>query len=67
VLTWLAGIVALVGVFVILFTKELPEGMFKMILIPYRWQLRATAYTLFMATKYPPFEWEEPGDARSGP
>jgi hypothetical protein len=44
--------------FVILFTKNLPEGMFKLILIPYRWQLRAAAYALFMVTKYPPFEWD---------
>jgi hypothetical protein len=58
VLTSLAGIVALIGVFVILFTKELPEGMFKLILIPYRWQLRGSAYALFMITRYPPFEWE---------
>ena len=54
----LAGIVAFISVFVILFTKELPEGMFKFILIPYRWQFRATAYALFMVTRYPPFEWE---------
>jgi Domain of unknown function (DUF4389) len=58
-LTSLAGIVALIGVFVILFTKELPEGMFKLILIPYRWQFRGSAYGLFMVTKYPPFEWDE--------
>ena len=37
----LAGIVAFIGVFVILFTKELPDGMFKLILIPYRWQFRS--------------------------
>jgi hypothetical protein len=60
VLTYLAGIIAFIGIFVILFTKNLPEGMFKLILIPYRWQLRADAYALFMATKYPPFEWDEP-------
>jgi hypothetical protein len=64
VLSWLAGIVAFVGVFVILFTKDLPEGMFKLILIPYRWQNRAAAYALFMVTKYPPFEWDEPLEAR---
>jgi hypothetical protein len=65
VLSWLAGIVAFIGVFVILFTKELPEGMFKMILIPYRWQLRATAYLFFMVTRYPPFEWDESGETRA--
>jgi hypothetical protein len=67
VLSWLAGIVALVGVFVILFTKALPEGMFKLILIPYRWQNRSAAYTLFMVTRYPPFEWDEPSETRQAP
>jgi amino acid transporter len=59
VLAYLAAVVALVGVFVILFTKNLPEGMFKLILIPYRWQLRTATYALFMITKYPPFEWDD--------
>jgi hypothetical protein len=67
ILTALAGIVALIGVFVILFTKELPEGMFKLILIPYRWQLRGSAYSLFMVTKYPPFEWDEEAATRRAP
>ena len=58
VLGWVAGVVALVGVFVILFTKELPEGMFKLILIPGRWTVRAHAYADWLVTKYPPFEWE---------
>ncbi|MQA73685.1 MAG: DUF4389 domain-containing protein [Solirubrobacterales bacterium] len=67
VLTWIAGIVALIGVFVILFTKELPEGMFKLILIPYRWQFRASAYMLFMVDRYPPFVWEEDDATRRAP
>ena len=67
VLTYLAGIVAFIGVFVILFTKNLPEGMFKLILIPYRWQFRASAYALFMVTRYPPFEWDEPAATRPAP
>jgi Domain of unknown function (DUF4389) len=57
VLGWVAGVVALVGVFVILFTKELPAGMFKLILIPGRWTVRAHAYADWLVTKYPPFEW----------
>ena len=59
ILTSLAGVVAFIGVFVILFTKNLPEGMFNLILIPYRWQFRGGAYALFMTSRYPPFEWEE--------
>jgi hypothetical protein len=59
VLVSVAGIVAFIGVFVILFTKELPDGMFKLILIPYRWQFRGSAYMLFMVKRYPPFVWED--------
>jgi hypothetical protein len=58
ILGYLAGIVAFIGIFVILFTAKLPEGMFKLILIPHRWQLRGNAYAYFMLTKYPPFDWE---------
>ena len=57
-LAYVAGVVALIGVFVILFTKDLPDGMFKLILNPLRWQLRAYAYGHFLVTRYPPFEWE---------
>jgi hypothetical protein len=53
-----AGAVAFIGAFVILFTGKLPEGMFKLILIPYRWQFRGNSYALFLADRYPPFEWD---------
>jgi hypothetical protein len=45
-------------VFVILFTKDLPEGMFTLILNPMRWQARSNAYGGWLVTRYPPFEWE---------
>ena len=59
ILVSVAGLVAFIGVFVILFTEELPEGMFNLILIPYRWQQRASAYGLFLVTRYPPFDWDD--------
>jgi hypothetical protein len=43
---------------VILFTKHLPEGMFKLILNPLRWQVRSYAYNVWLVKKYPPFEWD---------
>ncbi len=58
VLGSVAGVVAFIGVFVILFTKKLPEGMFKLILNPGRWTVRAHAYGDWLVTRYPPFEWE---------
>jgi Domain of unknown function (DUF4389) len=57
-LTSVAGAVALVGAFVILFTGKLPEGMFNLILNPYRWQFRGNSYAMFLVDRYPPFEWE---------
>lgn len=59
ILFYVAEIVAFIGVFVILFTKALPQGMFNLILIPLRWQARASAYHVWMVTQYPPFDWEE--------
>jgi hypothetical protein len=58
VLSYLAFAVAIIGAFVILFTGRLPDGMFKLILIPFRWQFRGNAYALFLIDRYPPFEWE---------
>jgi hypothetical protein len=58
ILSYVAAIVAFIGIFVILFTKKLPEGMFKLILNPMRWQLRGSAYELWMVDRYPPFEWD---------
>ena len=58
-LTQVAGVVALIGVFVILFTKDLPQGMFNLILIPNRWYIRSMTYSGFLVDRYPPFSWEE--------
>jgi hypothetical protein len=58
ILFYVAEFVALIGVFVILFTKNLPEGMFKLIVNPFRWQQRANSYGGFLVKQYPPFEWE---------
>jgi hypothetical protein len=58
ILFYVAEFVALIGVFVILFTKNLPEGMFRLIVNPFRWQQRANSYGGFVVKQYPPFEWE---------
>jgi Domain of unknown function (DUF4389) len=59
VLYYVAQIVAFIGIFVILFTKNLPEGMFNLIANPIRWQLRGNAYAGWLVTRYPPFSWDE--------
>jgi hypothetical protein len=58
-LSYVAGVVAFIGIFVILFTKNLPEGMFNLILIPNRWYARVFPYGGFMVDKHPPFNWDE--------
>ena len=58
-LGYVAAAVWLVGIFVILFTGKLPLGMFKLILIPNRWNMRDVRYSAFMVDRYPPFEWDE--------
>ena len=58
-LSYVAAFMWFVGIFVILFTGRLPEGMFKLILIPTRWNIRAYMYAGFLVDRYPPFEWDE--------
>ena len=58
-LTYVAYAVAFIGVFVILFTKKLPAGMFKLIMVPNRWYFRAMVYGGFLVDRHPPFDWDE--------
>ena len=48
--------------FVILFTKEYPEGFFRLVVNAARWSARAYAYQYWMTTEYPPFEFEDVGN-----
>ena len=42
---------------VYLFTKEIPRGVFELMMPGLRWTLRGNAYSYFMADEYPPFVW----------
>ena len=59
IVLYVAEIVAFIAIFVILFTKNLPEGMFNLIQNPIRWQLRSNSYGGFVVKRYPPFSWDE--------
>jgi hypothetical protein len=65
----LVGLVALYSFFTILFTKKIPRGLFDLGLNAIRWQARSNLYGAFMATQYPPFEWEpeQPSASRAAP
>lgn len=57
-LLYVGYVVSFFALFTILFTKRIPEGMFKIVLNAMRWTARANAYHYWMTTRYPPFEWE---------
>ena len=61
----LAGAVALVSWFAILFTGRLPEGLANIQVMMMRYATRAEAYAGFLYDEYPPFDFtttaEEPG------
>lgn len=60
-----ASVVALISWFVILFTGKLPEGIAGFQAMVLRYQLRVTAYSGFLFSDYPPFDFDtsspEPG------
>jgi hypothetical protein len=57
ILARVVWILAFFAFFTILFTKRIPAGMFRMMVIPLRWEMRTNTYTWFMVTRYPPFAW----------
>jgi Domain of unknown function (DUF4389) len=54
----LGYLMAVFAFFTILFTKRFPEGLFNIAKIGLRWNARASAYTYWMVTRYPPFVWD---------
>jgi hypothetical protein len=48
---------ALIAFFTVLFTKQIPRGIFELMLPGYRWALRGYAYAYFMVDQYPPWVW----------
>jgi hypothetical protein len=57
VLYWLTGVLTVIAFFTILFTKQIPRGVFDLMEPGMRWNLRGTAYAYFMTDRYPPFVW----------
>jgi hypothetical protein len=42
----------------VLFTKQIPRGVFDLMVPGLRWNVRGGAYAYFMTDRYPPFIWE---------
>jgi hypothetical protein len=57
VLYWLTAILAFVAFFTILFTKQIPRGMYELMVPGLRWNLRGSAYACFTVDRYPPWIW----------
>ena len=51
------GVLVFLAFFAILFTGNIPRGMFDFMATVYRYQWRVTSYLLFMRESYPPFDF----------
>jgi Domain of unknown function (DUF4389) len=58
VLYWLTGVLSIIAFFTVLFTKQIPRGIFDLMVPGLRWNLRGNAYAYFATDRYPPFTWE---------
>jgi hypothetical protein len=56
-LYWLTGLLTVFAFFTILFTKQIPRGLFELMVPGLRWSLRGNAYGYFLTARYPPFVW----------
>ncbi len=48
VLYWLTGLMTIVAFFTVLFTKQIPRGVFELMVPGLRWNVRGGAYTYFV-------------------
>jgi hypothetical protein len=52
------GLLAFIAWFAILFTGNIPKGLFDFMAMAFRYQWRVTSYLYFMRESYPPFEFD---------
>lgn len=63
VMSLIAGVVAFVCWFVVLFTAELPEGLYKPLRAAVSYMTKSTAYYLLLTEDFPPFWLEQEEEA----
>jgi hypothetical protein len=56
-LYWLTGLLTIVAFFTVLFTKQIPRGIYELMVPGLRWNLRGSAYVYYTTTRYPPWVW----------
>ncbi len=58
VLSSLRGVLTLISLFTVLFTKKIPRALFDVIAMTFRYEWRAMSYALFLHKDYPPFDFQ---------
>ena len=66
VLYWLTGVLTIVAFFTVIFTKQIPRGVFELMVPGLRWNLRGNAYAYFMTERYPRWSWGGGGRSSAG-
>ena len=61
-LSSLRGILTLISLFTVLFTKQIPRPLFDAIAMTYRYEWRTLSYALFLHDDYPPFDFTPTSD-----
>jgi len=59
ILRQFAQLLTVIAFFTILFTKQYPEGIFRLVVGASRWQNNVIAYMLFHDGPYPPFSFDD--------
>jgi hypothetical protein len=61
IVLWVLGVLASVCLFVafftVLFTKAIPDQLFGLVVMTYRYSWRVSSYVLWMREEYPPFDF----------
>jgi len=64
-LSTLRGVLTLIALFTVLFTRHIPRPLFDAISMTFRYEWRVTSYALFLREDYPPFDFQ-PASADDG-
>ena len=62
ILRSLRQLLTLVSFFTVLFTEQIPQSLFDMIAMTYRYEWRAFSYAMFLHEDYPPFDFKPAAD-----
>src|SRR3954471_9250628 len=58
ILRSLRQLLTLISFFTVLFTEQIPQPLFDMIAMTYRYEWRAFSYAMFLHEDYPPFDFK---------